>query len=65
LELVKNEQDMAYGSEGVNAKFKHQKTICILKIKIYISWSNVFALQRLVLKFQISHPYLFNSLKNK
>jgi len=54
---------MAYWSEGVNVKFKHFYKKIVLKLKMYINWSNVFALQRLVLKFQISHPYLFNSLK--
>jgi hypothetical protein len=38
---------MAYGSEGSeNVKFKHKKQVFVLKLKIYICWSNVFSLQR-------------------
>jgi hypothetical protein len=42
---------MAYGSKGgENVKFKDKKLVSILKLKIYICWSNVFALQRPFLK---------------
>jgi hypothetical protein len=38
---------MAYGSEGSkNARFKDFLNIYILKIYIYIRWSNIFSLQR-------------------
>jgi len=37
LELVLNEQDMAYGSEGgKNVRFKDKKSVFVLKLKIYI-----------------------------
>jgi hypothetical protein len=36
--------------------FKHKKKVSILKLKMYVHWSNVFALPRLFLKLQISHP---------
>jgi hypothetical protein len=45
---------MAFGSEGFNVK--HKKTIFILKFKMYECWFNVFALPRIFLKLQISHP---------
>jgi hypothetical protein len=32
--------------KGMNVKFKHKKIVFILKLKMYIHWSNVFALPR-------------------
>jgi hypothetical protein len=43
---------MANGGEGVeNGRFKHKKTIFVLKFKINIHWSNVYALLRSFVKF--------------
>jgi hypothetical protein len=36
--------------------FKLKKTIYVSKFKMYVCWSNVFALPRLFVKLQISHP---------
>jgi hypothetical protein len=48
---------MAYRSErGENVKFKHKKIVFVLKIKIYVHWSNVFALPKSFLELQISQP---------
>jgi hypothetical protein len=38
---------MAYGNErGENVRLKHKNPIFVLKLRIYICWSNVFALPR-------------------
>jgi len=43
---------MAYGSEGgENVRFKQGKKKFVLKLKVYIHWSNVFAFQRSFVKF--------------
>jgi len=43
--------------KGANVKFKHKKIIYVLKlIKMYVHWSNAFALQKSFLKLQISRP---------
>ncbi len=35
--------------------FKHKKIIYILKLKMYVRWSNAFALPRIFFELQISH----------
>jgi hypothetical protein len=48
---------MTYGNEGgENVRYKHKKPIFVLKLKIYVCWSHVFALQKSFVKFLISHP---------
>jgi hypothetical protein len=32
--------------KGVNVRFKHENIVFVLKLKMYVHWSNPFATQR-------------------
>jgi hypothetical protein len=56
----KNEQDMAYGSEGSeNVRFKHKKNQFFLKLKIYIHWFIVLATSTIICKALNFTPIAF------